>query len=169
MKKTGIFYGSTTGTTYKVAQRIGSLMKVDPNDIFDISKVSPSKIGDYEFLLFGSSTWGNGNLQEDWLDFGNAVKAMDLRDKTIALFGTGNDKMAKTFCNAVGKLEEIVKDTGAKIIGQINAEGYNFKSSLAQMDGLPLMKGLVIDEINHSDLTDKRLKDWVQLLNEELA
>lgn len=169
MKKIGIFYGSTTGNTYKVAQKLAALLKVSPNDTYDISRVAPAAVGEYDVLLFGSSTWGAGDLQEDWFDFSAAIKAMNLSDKTIAVFGTGNEKMVKTFCNAVGKISDMAESTGARLIGQFNAEGYTFKSSAAQMEGLPLMKGLVLDEGNHPELTDKRLKEWAQLIIEETA
>ena len=168
MKKIGIFYGSTTGVTKKIAEKIGAKLKVNPNDIHDICRVGPAAVGEYDILLLGSSTWGRGDLQEDWLDFGNGMQALDLSDKTIALFGCGNEKMAKTFCNAVGKLNEIAKTTGAKIIGQFNAEGFNFKESEAAIPDMPLMKGLVIDEVNHSNMTDSRIDAWCKLISEEI-
>lgn len=168
MKKFGIFYGSTTGNTFKVAQKIAALLNISPNDVFDIARVAPAAIGEYDVLLLGSSTWGAGDLQEDWFDFSAALKAMDLKDKTIAVFGCGNEKMANTFCNAVGKIADMAAETGAKVIGQFNAEGYTFKKSAAQIEGLPLMKGLVLDEGNHPELTADRLKKWTTLITEEL-
>lgn len=169
MKKIGIFYGSSTGSTMKAAQQIGVQLNVSPNDIFDISRVAPAHVGEYEVLILGSSTWGKGDLQEDWFDFGTALKVMDLKDKTVAIFGCGNEKMMNTFCNAVGKLNDIIAPTGAKIIGQFNAEGFNFKKSEAQIEGLPLMKGLVLDNENHMNLTAPRIKAWAQLIKEEIG
>lgn len=168
MKKIGIFYGSSTGSTMKVAQQLGVLLNVSPNDIHDVSRVAPAAVGEYEVLLLGSSTWGAGNVQEDWIDFGTGLKALALNDKTVAVFGCGNQNMKNTFCNAVGKIADLAAETGAKIIGQFNAEGYNFKKSEAQLEGLPLMKGLVLDEGNASELTSPRLKAWTALLKEEI-
>lgn len=58
MKKIGIFYGSATGTTEKTARRIGSLLGVGDDHIFNVANTAPSKSGDYELLILGTSTWG---------------------------------------------------------------------------------------------------------------
>lgn len=39
MKKTGIFYGSTTGTTESVARLIAEKLGVSPADVHDVSKL----------------------------------------------------------------------------------------------------------------------------------
>ena len=169
MKKIGIFYGSSTGSTMRVAQQLGQLLNVNPDDIYDISRVAPAAVAEYDVLLLGSSTWGKGELQSDWLDFGNALRVMDLKDKTIAIFGCGNQMMRNTFCNAVGRLTDIAGETGAKIIGQFNAEGYTFNKSEAKIEDTPMMKGLVLDEGNEPQLTKPRLKAWAELIKAEIG
>lgn len=164
MKRIGIFYGSSTGTTAKVARKIGELLNVSPNDIFDVDGTAPSRLGEYEVILLGSSTWGKGELQNDWFDFSKALDALNLEGKTIAVFGCGNEKMAKTFCNAVGEIFDIAEKTGARMIGNYNSEGYDFAESRAKIDDTGLMKGLVLDQGNKPALTDKRLKDWTSEL-----
>ena len=86
MEKIGIFYGSTTGITESVAYRLAELMHVKKEDIHDVARSKPSEIGQYELLLLGSSTWGSGDLQDDWYDFLDGIETLDLKDKTIALF-----------------------------------------------------------------------------------
>ena len=44
MRKTGIFYGSATGTTANVAKRIASLLGVAGNDVHDVADTAPSKV-----------------------------------------------------------------------------------------------------------------------------
>lgn len=169
MKKIGIFYGSSTGATKKVANKIAAKLNVSPNDVHDVSATGPAAVGEYEMLLLGSSTWGAGELQTDWLDFADGLKALTLKGKTVAVFGCGTDNMKKTFCNAVGRIYDMASEAGAEMIGQFNADGYNFKTSLAVFDDSGLMKGLVLDETNHSDLTDARIQAWTDVLAGEIA
>ena len=60
MKKIGIFYGSTTGTTKDVAKKIGEQLGVKPEDIHDVASAAPSMVGDYDVIIIGASTWGDG-------------------------------------------------------------------------------------------------------------
>lgn len=162
MKNIGIFYGSTTGTTAYIARRIAQLLGVPDADIHDVADTAPDRLGDYSTLILGSSTWGNGDLQDDWYDFIDGAGALDLSDKRTALFGCGDETMSDTFCNAVGKLYEGLRKTGTTFIGEFPAEGYSFSASLAA-DGT-LMRGLVLDEVNHPELTDRRLRQWTDIL-----
>lgn len=61
--KTGIFYGSATGTTAHIAEKIGKLLNVDSADIHDVANTVPSEVGKYDVLIMGSSTWGDGELK----------------------------------------------------------------------------------------------------------
>lgn len=162
MKKIGIYYGSATGTTAGIAKKIAELLNVADADLHDVASTSPSTLGDYDVLVLGSSTWGDGELEDDWYDFADGSKALDLKGKKIALFGCGDETMSDTFCDAVGRLYEVYEPTGAKFIGRFNADGYNFEHSLAA-DG-DEMRGLVLDETNRPDLTDKRLQEWTSLI-----
>ena len=58
--KTGIYYGSATGTTAEIARRIASMTGVSDADIHDVADTAPHTAGDYDLLILGSSTWGNG-------------------------------------------------------------------------------------------------------------
>ncbi len=162
MKKTGIFYGSATGTTAAVAEKIGRLLGVEDKDIINVADASPVRLGDYDLLVLGTSTWGNGDLEDDWYDFADGAQSLDLSGKKIALFGCGDETMADTFCDAVGKLYDKLKGTGAEFIAEFPADGYTFRHSEAT-DG-DTMRGLVLDEVNHADLTDGRLKAWTDIL-----
>ncbi len=129
MKNIGIFYGSATGTTAEVAKKIGELLGVSPDDIHNVADTAPSVLGQYGTLVLGSSTWGNGELEDDWFDFIDGAQALDLKGHKIALFGCGDETMSDTFCNAVGILYDKLKDTGATFIGEYPADGYTFDHS----------------------------------------
>lgn len=74
MKTIGIFYGSSNGTTEGVAKQIAEKLGVKSSDIHDVSQASPADFAPYEVLLLGSSTWGAGDLQDDWYDFLPKIK-----------------------------------------------------------------------------------------------
>ena len=54
MRKTGIFYGSATGTTANVAKRIASLLGVAGNDVHDVADTAPSKVVMGNLRMIGS-------------------------------------------------------------------------------------------------------------------
>ena len=104
MAKTCIFYGSETGTTADIARRIAKELGVSDADIHDVADTAPDRLGDYDLLILGSSTWGAGEVAGGWYDFLAGASALDLTRKQIALFGCGDESMCDTFCNAVGEI-----------------------------------------------------------------
>lgn len=164
MKKTGIFYASNTGTTAEVASRLGKILGIADSDIHNVADTAPSALGDYDTIILGSSTWGNGDLADDMYDFVDGAQSLDLHGHRIAFFGCGDESMSDTFCDAVGKLYFKMKDTGAKLIGEYPADGYTFDHSEAT-DG-NTMRGLVLDEVNHPEYTERRLQAWAKLIEE---
>lgn len=166
MKKTGIFYGSATGTTKDVAMRIARLLDVSDADVHDVCVTAPSEVGAYDTLILGTSTWRNGSLEEGWYDFLSGIEPLDLRNKKIALFGCGDETMSNTFCSAVGVLHDRLKDSGATFIAPYDTIGYAFSKSLAKPDGALEAYGLLLDEVNHPELTAPRLTGWVALIKD---
>lgn len=158
MNKIGIFYGSTTGTTAHVAMEIAHKLNVDERDVHDVSKTEPSVVGDYNLLIMGTSTWGDGDMQEDWYDFLAGLESLDLSSKCFAVFGCGDETMKETFCSGVGELYQKVLETGAKPVGEFNESGYHFSHSGADINGKVV--GLVLDEVNHPELTSEKINEW---------
>lgn len=117
-------------------------------------------------LVLGSSTWGNGEVQSDWYDFLDGAQSLDLSDKKIALFGCGDESMTDTFCSAIGTLYNRLKGTGAQFIGAFDADGFHFDHSDAMIDGK--IVGLMLDDVNHADLTDSRIARWTEQLKTEI-
>ena len=166
MKKIGIFYGSSTGMTAEVAQEIANALNVDQADVHDVAQSAPSDVAPYDVLLLGSSTWGAGELQDDWYDMLDGMEALDLTGKTIALFGCGDESMSDTFCGALGELYSRLLPTGAKFIGAFDADGYDFDSTPAFVDGVYV--GLMLDNVNKEELTAPRIKAWTDLIKKEI-
>lgn len=168
MKKTGIFYGSTTGTTESVAQLIANRLGVALADVHDAGKMTAGMLASYEALILGTSTWGDGELQDDWYDGVRILRNADLSGKYVALFGCGDsESYCDTFCDGMGVLYEELKDKGCKFVGAVPAGDYNYSSSMAVKDGK--FVGLAIDEVNESSKTKSRVEAWTAVLKADLS
>jgi len=167
MKKIGIFYGSTLGYTKSVAERIQQAFGSDNADLFRIEKATVEDFERYDNLIFGTSTWGMGEMQEDWEDFATRFERIDLSGKRVALFGTGDQKeWADSFVNGMGVLHHRIQDK-TKVVGYTSTDGYFFEISLAVKNNL--FVGLAIDHVNQADLTEARINSWVEQLQREFV
>lgn len=165
MKDIGIFYGSVTGTTAAIASRIAKMLNVDPADVHNVAESAPSDIAPYKILIFGTSTWGDGEMDDSWLDFSDGVEELDLHGRKIALFGCGDETMSDTFCSGVGKLYHRLEKTGAEFIAPYDTVGYTFNHTDSMLDN-DLAVGLLLDEVNHPEATDIRLRGWTAKIQE---
>lgn len=168
MKKTGIFYGSTTGTTESVARLIADKLGIAPADVHEVTQLDTALAESYEALILGTSTWGDGELQDDWYDGLKVLQGAHLFGKIVALFGCGDsESYSDTFCDAMGLLYEGLKDSGCTFVGAVDDSGYTYSASVAATDGL--FVGLALDDVNESDRTDDRVSAWAAQLQTELA
>ena len=168
MKKTGIFYGSSTGTCEDLANQIADKMGVAASDVHSADKLSADLVKECDLLILGTSTWGDGELQDDWYDGIKVLKSADLSFKSIALFGCGDsESYCDTFCDGMGILYEDLKDSGCSFIGnKVDTDGYSFSSSIAVVNGT--FVGLALDEVNESDKTAERIDNWTAELKKHI-
>ena len=160
MNKIGIFYGSSGGNTKDIAEKIASKLGVESTGIYDVASAKADDLKPYDILLFGSSTWGLGDLQDDWEDFLKILPAADLSGKKVALFGCGDSySYSDTFCDAIGKIYQAIKDK-TNVIGFTETADYSFDSSEAVVDNQ--FVGLAIDEDNESNLSEQRIDNWIE-------
>lgn len=168
MKKIGIIYGSTTGTCESLASQLAESLGVTTNDVYSADKLTDALIASYDVLILGTSTWGDGELQDDWYDGIKVLKNADLNGKTIALFGCGDsESYCDTFCDGMGILYEDLKDSGCTFLGnRVSTDDYTFSDSMAVVDGA--FVGLALDEVNESDKTSGRIREWVNELKNNI-
>lgn len=164
MKNIGIFYGSSTGSTEGIAKTLAEKLNAD---LFDVASNPIDELAKYQNLIFGVSTWGYGDLQDDWDAFLSKVQSTDLSGKKIALFGLGDcESYPDTYVDGIGIIYEAIKDKSCKIIGQTETAGYTFNESKAVVDGKFI--GLALDEDNYGNSTAARIDKWVAIISEEM-
>jgi len=161
MKKIAIIFGSDGGYTENVCQRLSEYFGEERIDLIEVVDTSVEQISSYEYVIFASSTWHDGHLQDDWNDFSQKLDEVDFSNKTIALLALGDqDGYGSTFCDSLGIFYEKVKE--GKVVGRTSTDGYDFEESIGIIDDEFL--GLCIDEDNQDDLTDERLKNWYEAI-----
>ena len=164
MKTTIVVYGSSTGTCEAIAGKIASKLGVEAINVQDLTA---DVVNSHENLILGTSTWGAGEMQDDWYDGLSVLKAADLSGKTIALFGCGDsESYSDTFVGGMADLYGDIKDSGARFVGAVATDGYTFDDSEAVIDGQFI--GLPLDDINEDDKTDERIDAWTAALMPEL-
>lgn len=168
MEKISIFYGTSTGNTEYVAKQLASKLNIDSSAVYDISQVNSGQMSQYEVLIFGSSTLGYGDLQDDWYDFIEEVKKADLSGKKVAVFGLGDSSSyPDTFCDAIGLIASASQESGATLIGNdVEKSDYLFDDSISVINDS--FCGLPLDEDNEPDRTDDRIEKWVKQLKGSL-
>jgi len=167
--KIGLFYGSTTCYTEIAAEKIqasiATFLEEDENivELHNIKNVPLVNCLDYDFIIFGISTWDYGELQEDWESSWLDINELDLSNKVVALYGMGDQEgYAKWFQDALGMLHEQVLAQGANLIGYWPNEGYEFSASKALTENESQFVGLSLDEDSQYDLSDDRIDQWCE-------
>jgi len=171
MAKIGIFVGSSGGVTLSAAEALAELfdnaelinMEEDYDDL--------EQFDAFDVLLIGSSTWGQGDVQRDWVDplYEMQNEEPDYSGKKVAFFGAGDQKShPEEFVSALGKMKEIFSKLGADTeFGYTSTEGYTYKYSAAEKDGK--FCGLAIDDINQEELSEERIQAWASQIKKEMS
>lgn len=162
MKKTVVVFGSSTGTCEAIANTIGEKLGAE---VINVTDFSADTIAENDNLILGTSTWGAGELQDDWYDGINVLKGADLAGKTVALFGCGDsESYGDTFCGAMKEIFDACE--GANILPGVSTDGYTFDDSDAVVNGQ--FVGLALDDVNEDDQTEGRIDAWLESIKGSL-
>ena len=162
---TAIFFASTTGNSEEIANKISTAL--DGVKVFDLAGTKIEEMNNYNKLILGGSTWGDGELNDDWEDAWIDFCKLDLSNKTIALFGLGDqESYSYEFCSAMGIIYEQIVKSKAKIVGFTPIKGYFHDESKAQINDKFI--GFAIDEDNQDDLTDERISNWTNEIRKDI-
>ena len=138
MDKVHVVYGSTTGMTEAVANKIAEALGATVVNV----NAPDAAAFDAELLVLGTSTWGVGDLQDDWAAKLDEVKG-NFAGKKVAVFGLGDSVgFADSFCVAAETIANAAKDAGATLVGEI----------------------LKLDDTNEADRTDGKIAAWVETI-----
>ena len=166
MKKIGLFYGPLGGSTEKVANKVAVALGNENVDLVPIKHVKANEVDKYENVIFGLSTigketWESEKSANDWDVFLPELEKIDFSNKVIAMFGLGDQiTYGLHFVDSLGIVADRIMPKGAKIIGQVETDGYDFRESQAVIDGKFI--GLPINEDFEPELTDERVSSWAE-------
>ena len=167
MKKIGLFYSFNTQNTAKSAELIAKYLGEEQVDKLNIEEITDEQFLAYEFMILGVPTWFDGELPNYWDEFVPALEDMDLKGKTVAIFGHGDQIMyAQNFVDAIGIMADLVSARGARLIGSHPITGYAFDQSFAVRKNQ--FAGLALDQENQPELTEKRIRGWVNKIKKHL-
>ncbi len=167
MEAIGIFYGSTYGMTEKSAMKIKKAFGRTKVDVFNLKNASVEDMMKYKNLIFGTSAWGIGEMQDDWELTIDSLSNVDFTDRKVALFGLGDQKeYPESFVDGLGTLYCRLPDKSC-VVGMWPVSGYDYYFSLADKDGV--FVGLVLDDHNQADLSEGRISTWVEKLKKEFV
>lgn len=119
MKKATIIFGSTTGNTETVANTIADNMNDYNVSLIYVADVKDdNSVKEADLVLYGCSTMGLGELQEDFLPYyeNNMTNAL-LSGKNVAVFGLGDkENFEEYFCWSADILAKKVKECGGNLV-----------------------------------------------------
>lgn len=170
MSKIGLFYGTDTGNTERVADMIKDKIGADLVDVYDVASATASDFAKYDKLILGQPTWYYGERQSSWDDFWDEFKTIDFTGKQVAFFGLGDQAdYAEYFIDAVGMMHDVALENGAEPVGYWSTEGYEFDESKAVTEDREFFFGLAIDEDQQPELTAERIDEWVDQIKAEMS
>ena len=171
MKKIGLFYGPLGGSTERVAKKVAAALGNENVDLITVKESKASDVEKYENVIFGMSTigketWDADKPANDWDVFLPELSKIDYSNKIIAMFGLGDQITYDLhFVDALGVVAEKILHKGAKIVGRVETDGYDFRESEALYDGKFI--GLPVNEDFEPELTDERVNNWVEKIKTE--
>lgn len=168
--KIGLLYGSDTGNTETIAETLRDEIGEDIVDIHEVYNTDiPNILKQYDFFILGIPTWYDGEMQSDWEDKLSDLEKVNLAGCKIAIYGLGDQEdWGEYFCDAMAALAEQVQESGGTLIGHWPSNGYDFTESKSLIDDDTFV-GLPLDEDRQPDLTEGRIKDWIEQLKSELG
>ncbi len=174
MSRIGLFFGTDTGKTRKVAKMIKK--QFDDATMakpLNVNRATAEELLGYDFLIVGTPTLGEGLLpglsadceNESWEEFLPQLEDADFSGKTVAIYGLGDQVgYSGEFVDAMIELYDFFTEKGAKVVGAWPTDGYEFEHSESVIDGK--FVGLALDLDNQSNLTEERIAAWLKLLAE---
>ncbi|QIZ08975.1 flavodoxin [Priestia megaterium] len=107
--KIAIVYSSKTGNTEELAQRIFHLFlkKNVMVSLFRIEQFRVRDLSQFEAVVIGTYTWGNGEIPQEMMELYRAFETQDVKKVLTGVIGTGDSGYPK-FCGAVDEFKDML-------------------------------------------------------------
>lgn len=131
IEKIAVAFATLSGNTLTVAQMIKDKIEElgKEAELFDLMTITPDDLKEYQNIFFGSSTYGDGELNMIAEMFFAQTQAqgdsLSYEDNTFRIFALG-DSSYPIFCNAGDLIKEELIKHKAK-----------FKGEILKLDGFP--------------------------------
>ena len=166
-----LIYGTDTNNTEYVVDTylMNELESIGDLDIKNVNEISSEDWDGSDLFVLGIPTWYDGELQSDWEEYFEEFKTIDFTGKKVAIFGLGDQLgYEEWFCDGIGILAKEILKNGGTVIGYTTKdESYDFETTPKSIIKDDVFYGLCIDDDNQGELTQERLKNWVEQLKLE--
>lgn len=163
MEKVKVIYGSSNGNTQEAATLIATELG---GEAINVSSATPADFNS-ELIVLGTSTWGIGDIQDDWSAALPMLDKVDWSGKKVALFGLGDQmSFGDSYIDGVRDIYDRVTAHQVPVIGEWRIDGYQHSGSRAVIDGQFI--GLALDADNQAEMTPQRVREWCKQLRDEM-
>ncbi|MDO5045897.1 flavodoxin domain-containing protein [Campylobacter sp.] len=158
----GIFYATGKGDTQKACEYVASKLGAEVKAVKDVAQAS--EFEGFDLLILASSSYGFGELHDDWKAKLNLLKEANLKGKKVALIGVGNqERHGDNFCGGMVEFLPFVK--GAVLVGASEKDEYKFDYSSSFINGKFI--GLALDTKGDKEY-EKRIDKWVSKIKAQI-
>jgi flavodoxin I len=107
--KVAIIYTSKTGNTEELIQQLHELLltRVIQVELFRVREFPLGKLAEYDGIIIGTYTWGNGDVPLEMVPLYEAFERQDVGHIVTGVAGTG-DRFYPQFCGAVDEFRDIL-------------------------------------------------------------
>jgi len=161
MDKLYLCYTSISGSSCTIVEKVSKMLLEHNVILINMKESEPEVIARGSNFIFCAPTYGDGELDRYTRSFLEQCNERMWQDKHVYLIGLGDQVLhGSTFAGCLWHLENYFLRRKAILNGRWPATGYKFKAScaLGVNNDFP---GLVIDEVNQSNLTSSRLTTWL--------
>jgi flavodoxin I len=171
MKKIGIFYWPLKGNVATCAKKMEAAFDGNQIRLQSVDKANAESLDGLDLIIVGGSTSGADSWQQasgnnPWFDFYANFENKPLAGTPVAIFGLGDQILYPDhFVDNMKMIKVEMEKAGGSIIGRWPTDGYDFTGSEAIEDDK--FVGLALDHDHQEDLTDQRIRTWVEQIKKE--
>ncbi len=107
--KVAIVYSSVTGNTEELVRMVVSSFQSRSifTDVFQVDDFLLANIHDYDGLVIGTYTWGNGEIPLEMMPVYQEIERQNVHRLATGVVGTG-DSFYPSFCGAVDEFRDML-------------------------------------------------------------